>query len=513
MKQWLAPAHLALTLVIIVWNVVLSGRIAQLRQATKPFAAVTGLAGLLVIPAFMVAIATTTVITGRAISAIDWLWPATVLLFAIQSVYAIARRLVNPLWGYPIAFYNVLLAIAAVTRLFSAHGFDTPRPLLVVMAAQVDALALATTEAAITSPFFLHVPLISPAFPALSRLTAGFRMTMAAIGLAWFGLIVAEIPRADVALSSYDSHADDRLSERPNGFAVGLKLFPDIERPPSAASVQSDIETAEWIGVNVVHVVFVPGASQLAIDSVSHALDLLARDSLVVIASIGYGGKLLPEIGRAPLDPELRLATIHRVLTRLRPDILLPAQDPYGVGARILGRLPIDTWQQYYARAAAMVQQVRPRTRVGLAASAFDTRDSTLYAWAASPESPIDVVGFSFYPTRLGARSMDAGFRAADRWLRAHPAQKPQWVFGAGGYPLAHGDLSQDRAVWAALAWATGHPNVRGLVVSEANDYGQAMGVRAPNGRYRAASGSIRKAFKALRESFVQPEPTVPPAP
>ena len=92
MKQWLAPAHLALTLVIIVWNVVLAGRIAQLRQATRPFATITGLAGMLLIPAFIIAIATTTVITGRAISSVDWIWPAVIVLFAIQSVYALARR-------------------------------------------------------------------------------------------------------------------------------------------------------------------------------------------------------------------------------------------------------------------------------------------------------------------------------------------------------------------------------------------------------------------------------------
>src|SRR5688572_7971102 len=197
----------------------------------------------MIIPAFIVAVATTTVITGRGIAAIDWVWPATIVLFTIQSVYAISRRLVSPIWGYPIAFYNTLLAIAAVTRFFSAHGFIVARPLLIVMAAQVDALALATTEAAIISPFFLHVPLISPAFPALRRLTAGFRFVMATLALAWFGLIVAEIPRADVALDSYDSHADDRLMERPNGFVLGLKVLPDIARPPSASSVVSDLET------------------------------------------------------------------------------------------------------------------------------------------------------------------------------------------------------------------------------------------------------------------------------
>lgn len=501
MKQWLAPAHLALTLVIIVWDVVLAGRIAQLRQASRPFAAITGMAGLMLIPAFLIAIATTTVITGRAIAAVDWIWPATVALFAIQSVYAVSRRLVNPLWGYPIAFYNVLIATASATRLFASHGYEVARPLLVTMAAQVDALALATTDAAILSPFFLHVPFIAPAFPALSRLTAGFRMGMAALAVAWFGVILAEMPRARVALATYDAHADDRLTERPGGFAIGLKLFPDLKGPPSAAAASSDLETAVFTGVNVVHVVFAPGASQLAIDSVSHALDRLPRDSLLVIAAIGYGGKLLPEVRRASLATDARLRTIQRVLERLRPDIILPAQDPYGLGRRVLGRLPVDRWQEYYTRAGALVKQVRPRTRVGLSASAFDTRDSALFAWAAAPGSPVDVVGFSFYPSRLGARSMDAELRAADRWLRARATRKPLWVFGAGGYPLAHGEASQEHAISAVLAWATARPAVSGVIVHESNDYGQGMGIRSPNGRYRPAAGTVRRSLAALRET------------
>jgi hypothetical protein len=195
----------------------------------------------------------------------------------------------------------------------------------------------------------------------------------------------------------------------------------------------------------------------------------------------------------------------------LRPDIVLPAQDPYGIGARILGRLPVATWQAYHTRAAAVVEEVRPRTLVGLSASSYDARDSTLYAWAASAQSPIEVVGFSFYPTRLGARTMDAGFRAADRWLRGHPPTKPHWVFGAGGYPLAHGEQAQDLGVLAALSWATSHASMRGLIVSEANDYGQAMGIRAPNGRYRKVSASLRNSIRALRETFRQP--VLPAAP
>jgi hypothetical protein len=504
-KYWLAPGHLALTLVIIVWNVLLAGRIAQLRLASRPFAIVTGLAGLLMIPAFVVAIATTSVITGRALAAVDWLWAFTIVLCAVQASWALSRRLVNPLWGFPIAAYDILLAIAALSRLAVAHGVDVARPLLVLMAAEVDSLALLTTDAAILSPLFLHVPLISPAFPPLSQWTQGFRAAMAGFALVWFGVLVAEIPRADVALDSYDNHRGDRLTERPNGFAIGLKLLPDVERPPSPASVKADFTMAEWTGVNAVNVVIVPNASALAIDSVANTVAALPRDSLTVIVTIGYHNKLVPELRKQSLDVDARLRTMRRVLARIRPDIIVPAQDPYGIGARMLGRLPASVWQDYYAKSAALVKQVRPRTSVALAISSFDSRDSTLYAWAAGPESPVDLLGFSFYPTRLGARSMDAGFRAADRWMRARPSQKPHWVLGAGGYPLAHGEVSQARAIWAALSWATARESVKGLVVSDANDYGQAMGVRAPNGRFRRAADAVRTAQRTLRETMLPP--------
>lgn len=511
MKQWLGAAHLALTLAIIIWNVILAGRISQMRQATKPFAIITGMAGLLMLPAFIVAIATTTLITGRAIAAIDWLWPVTVVLFAAQSVYALARRFVNPLLGYPIAFYNVLIAGAATARYFTAHGYELAQPLLVVMAAQVDALALATTDAAIVSPFFLHVPFISPAFPALRPLTAAIRGGVAALAACWFGLIAAETLRANVALDSYAAHEDARLRERPQGFRVGLKLFPNVDDRPSAAAVDADMRLLEWLDADVVAVTIVPGASPLAIDSVARVLEVLPRDSTLIIASIGYRGTLLPELGSESLDIATRLATLRQVLTRLRPDIVLPAQDPYGVGARVLGVLPVRTWQDFFTRAATVVQEVRPRVQVALAASSYDSRDSALYAWAAGPASPIEAVGFSFYPSRLGARSMDASLRAAERWMRAQPSRKPHWLFGVGGFPLAHGEQSQDLAIWGTLAWATEQPLVRGVVVMEANDYGQAMGLRAPNGRFRAAATSVSRAIRALRESAQRAVPT--PAP
>src|SRR5215471_5870473 len=103
MIPWLAPAHLALSVTILVWDIILAGRIAQLRQAPRVFQAISGLAALLVLPGILLALATSTIITGRAVATMDWVWPAVLVLFAIQSIYAVVRRLVNWMWGFPIA--------------------------------------------------------------------------------------------------------------------------------------------------------------------------------------------------------------------------------------------------------------------------------------------------------------------------------------------------------------------------------------------------------------------------
>jgi len=84
-------------------------------------------------------------------------------------------------------------------------------------------------------------------------------------------------------------------------------------------ALAGSVKIIHWLTVptaaaNVINVVFVPGAKLPAIDSVAKVLDLLQRDSLLVVATIGYHGKLLPELSRIPLDAEERLTTLRRVL-------------------------------------------------------------------------------------------------------------------------------------------------------------------------------------------------------
>jgi hypothetical protein len=167
-----------------------------------------------------------------------------------------------------------------------------------------------------------------------------------------------------------------------------------------------------------------------------------------------------------------------------------------------MGRVPLAWWEEYLRLASLNAHRVSNRVRVGVAASAFVGADSSLYAWAGDPSSPIDVVGFSFYPSYDGGGSLSARLHVADRWMRR--TTKNQWVFAAGGFPVTHGESSQARALWGALAWATSHATIKGLIVESAGDYDAVTGLRAPGGRLRPALATLERAIAAMAETATQ---------
>ncbi|HYD54014.1 MAG TPA: hypothetical protein VEA99_15375 [Gemmatimonadaceae bacterium] len=513
MRNWLPITHLVLTVLLVGWNVVLASRIAQMRKAPRPFAAITALAGFLLVPALLLTLAASSAITGRALTwlPVQLLWPLAAILVAIQAIYALVRGLVYPLLGVPIAVYDVLVAAVICLRFAAAHGVDLPPLTLFLLAADSDALALTAGMSALTSPFFFLPPLISPAFPALRPATALVRGGIAFLASLWALLVMVALPRGARAVRSYGTYAQSRLTERAeDDFRIGVKLFPDLARPPAALALRNDLAVASMIDARVVMVTIVPDAATAPVlDSVARSIEGLRRDTTLLVVSLGYRGRLLPLPREQSFDEETRLRAVERVVRRLQPDILLPADEPYASGTAAFGYLPPDRWASYFTRASAVAKRLRPRTRVGLAASTYGVRDSSLYAWAAAPGSPIDIVGFSFFPSHQGAGALDAALRAADRWMRSERSSKPHWVFAAYGYPVAHGEESQERAVWGVLAWATARPNIRGVIVHTAADYGTLTGLRAPSGRLRSAAYGVLRGVRALRAATTTPTDSV----
>ncbi|MFL5618732.1 MAG: hypothetical protein ACJ79A_10105 [Gemmatimonadaceae bacterium] len=513
MRNLLPLIQVLLVLTVLTWDIALTSRIVQVRQLPRAFVALTALAGFLVLPSLVIHLATTNAITGRSVTEVDWLWPMTLTLFALQALYAAVRRLVNPFLGFFISAFDVLIAIDAVLRSIAAAGTILPAPALLFLAATTGTFSfLMSSPDVISSPLFVLVPMIAPAFPALRRTTATFRLALALVAGGWVIIFMTQLTPALEAVSSYRVHdpSSEKLQERPEGdFEIGLKLFPDLDGPPPPVAIRNDLALADTLEVSVVSVVIVPESmDRVALDSLANALEMIRRDSTQLILTLGYPRPLVPLPGRTFNDAR-RLQTIDRVVRALRPDILLPAEDPYDSGTRAAGQRAPQFWESYIARAAAIAKSVRPRTRIGVSASAYDGRDSTLFAWAAAPESPVDVVGFTLFPSRTGVRTLDAATHAADRWMRESRSPKDHWVFAAGGFPEAHGEVSQERAVWAALAWATSRPSIKGLIVSEAGDYGSITGLRAPDGHLRRATYAVMAAMRGVREATRAAAPTV----
>ena len=491
-----------------MWDILVAGRVAQLRRVPRPFAAITAFGGLLIVPALLIAYAGASILYGRAIQPIAWVWPVTTVLFALQATYALSRRLVTPLFGVPIFVYNLIIAIVALSRFGISRGFVPPDFGLALSAAQAAALGFFFGAPALWGPAFLQVPLMSPSLPSRWRFSKVIRGGIALSAAAIAGLILISMPNAFQTTKSYSHYAKEQLQEHPDGdFDIGIKVLPDLRGPPPPLALDRDISLVDSLGVDAVSMIIDPEGAKLAsLDSIARSVDDRRGDSALIIISLGYPKDAERQFLKSPSDyTRERIADVDRIARRLRPDILIPAVDPYGAGARAIGAQPPQYWIDYVTRAARVVHFVNRRIQIGVAASSYGSRDSTLYYWAASQGSPVDVVGFSMMPDFDGATSLDTHMRVAQRWMHSFTGKpKPHWIFSAGGFPLAHGEKSQELALWGVLSWATAQPQIKGLVVSQAGDYDVLSGLRAANGRYRSAVGAILRAEKGLAENSGQ---------
>ena len=503
MSAALAHLHVAAVALILAWNLWMTSRIAGARMLPRRFVGITGLAGLLLLPAVIVVLATGSLEYGRALAAVSWLWPVTLVLFAVQAWYATARGYVLPSMGVPIALYDTLIAAAAIVQLAVRYGASPPSIVLMVLAAEYGALAATASPAALSSSLLFYVPLFAPAFPARYRASATVRVILAACAAVWAGIIIAKLWPSSGAVRGYDRYDNVRLRERPGGdFAIGVKVFPVLHAGPPPVAIREDLEMVDTLDADVIAVTIAPdGVRRSTLDSIAHVLDAVRRDSTLFVVTLGNARSPLVPGRFAPLEAERRIAEVRTIARRLRPDYLLPVAEPYGHAAAVYGRLTVKTWTNYLARAAAAARQVSPRTRVSYAAASYDSRDSALFAWSAAAGSPIDVLGFAIAPSDQGARGLDADMFAADRFIRATRSQKEHWVWSAGSFPSVHGEHSQDRALWGVLAWASSRPVIRGVIVAEAGDYDTTIGLRAANRRLRPAATTVARAIRALQEN------------
>jgi hypothetical protein len=500
----LGAIYLVLSIAMIAWDILRAGRIAKLRRMPRSFQGITGIAGLLLVPALVVAYTSVSLLYGRAIYMVSWLWPFTAFLFVIQTIYALTRRLVTPALGFPLLVYNTIIAIVAITKFMISRGYTPLDFGLALNAAQASMLGSIFGSSALWNPIYLQVPIFAPSLPARWGVTRLARVAMAGAAIALTALLIVELPKAFAAVKSYAIFSDVRLQEHPEGdFKLGLKIFPDLRGGPPPVALDNDLSLADTLDIDAISIVINPeGARGIALDSLARSIEQSRSDSTVLIVALGYPKKGGEEFKRSrDAYTTARLKDIDQIARRLKPDYLIPATDPTEEGLRVLGTRDPTYWIDYFTRAARLAHYIYPRIKVAMPMSSYGDRDSVLYAWAARPGSPIDVVGFSLFPNFEGAVPLDNYMRVARRWMQQFPKPKEHWVFASGGYPLVHGEMNQLRAVWGTLAWATAQAPIKGLVVYEGGDYNTVRGIRASGGRLRPVFDKLVQAEKGLRAS------------
>ncbi|MDQ6887283.1 MAG: hypothetical protein M3068_08315 [Gemmatimonadota bacterium] len=496
----LALAQIALSTAILLWNIVLAGRISRWRNIPPFMAAVSAVAGLLIAPAVFIQIASGSVLTGRALFAVAWVWPATCVLIAVQATYAVVRGYSAPAIGIPIAAYDVLLATTYALRYALAHGANLPISLLAFPAAHAASFGLLGVPLLQLASYHLHLPVLTPISPGRRGVGTPVRSAVAAVCGVSIALILVRLPASARAVASYESHDADELRDRSDsGFAVGLKVMPTLTGAPPPLSIASDLALADSLDLQAISIYVAPAITNAALDSLARSIDEL-RATLRVIVALDMRGSRLPERASLPRWLRGRLDDVQRIASHVRPDYLVPVIDPFAGARRALGPISSAGWRSYLEAAAAAARRGFPEVSVIAHVGGATPADSALFAWAASAASPLDGAGVSIAPSYDGAPAIDARMDAVDRWLLAVPPQKELWVLEAAGAPLAHGERNQARAIWAAITWASGRRAIRGVVVLEASDYDAPVGLRGAGGHLRGAVEQLQRGARSSRE-------------
>lgn len=493
MPSSLGLAPLVIVVVVLTWNITLAGWIAARREGPQWFARLTGLAGLLVAPAAVMAIAVSSDAGARTITGVAWLWPLTCLLLVLQAIAATALRDVSSSVGVPIIAYNLLVCLLAMGDDQIARSGGAPLLLQGAVAARDAVLGMVMGPAALVSPMAVMVPLLAPAYPARWRASATFRALLVLYATVITTMLIVEWPRGVAAVQSYAESAIATGNVASTRLPLGVRLLPTLSGAPRARTVRAAAALHARLDPDAVLVVLRLDQGRVnGLDSLARTLTTYRETGTLVLVALAFERPDALDVQRSPqYAHQQRLSAVQEIVVRLRPDLIIPMLRP--AVAPVLGEpsVPHRWLTRQLSEAAATVQRARPATEVAWLVTRFDHADSILYEWAATEDSPLDVLGFAPAPSFSGMPSLDTRLRAADRWQGAIAARdRPHWII-TYGLPRAHGDAAQRRGVQQVMAWSAQRSWVRGVIVGDPSDDASMTGLVAANGRSRLVLESL----------------------
>jgi hypothetical protein len=277
-----------------------------------------------------------------------------------------------------------------------------------------------------------------------------------------------------------------------------LRVFPVLEGAPAARSTAADLALVRQIAPDFVLLQLGTDATRpAALDSIAHVLDPLRDLNVRVAVGLAVSG------APSHLDDLRRLDALERVVARLKPDVVFPALSSPLPELSGTATPSAAWWRSIEYRSKMVIDRVRPRTLLGWTASRLDATDSVVYRWAARSPSIVRVIGAIVYPSFSGLPAVDARLRTLERWrqsaLATGDAPQPHWLVNVGGLPHAHGDAAQSAGIRHAIAWGNSRSWIEAVIVGEPADYDGGLGLRASNGRLRAAVGGVATMAASVR--------------
>lgn len=496
MPDWSLPAALGIgAIALCIWNFSVGRRLSTLSAASRAFRMLSGLGAFLLLPALLIGLLAPTSPGIRVLGPLAWLWPLVTLIVLIQAVWAVVISRGSRLTAAAIAAFNLLVAWVAVTRWVESLGGTLPAWALAPGYAVSSLAAFGMGTAAFSWGAGLLMPALAPATPPRSRMTRAFRALLAtgcAGVIAFSGLALPKAARSllaagTLAMVTPDSGARGELS-------VGLRVFGALGGLPSGVTARRDMALADSLGLTALHVELDPSAATAAVlDSIARSIEP-RRDSLTLVVTLTLGARAAPGTGDAE---RARLALIDRIVRRLHPDVLLPAERvTYGAGAP-----SVDGWRAYYEHAAIAARRVDRDITVALATDASAPADSALADWVMTGGSRVDAVAIAVRDNGADPLRFVNALHATARWVALARVRPDVWVVGVPSAPLVTGEYVQAQLVRHALAWGAARAWVRGVIAGDASDVLAATAVRTAAGRPRLALGEVATALRAQREA------------
>jgi hypothetical protein len=502
MPDWSLPAALGVgAIALCIWNFSTGRRLSTLSAASRGFRVLSGLGAFLLLPALFIGLLAPTAPGVRVLGPLAWLWPLVTVILAVQAIWAIGIARGGRLSTVIIAAFNLLVAWVATTRWIASIGGALPAWALAPGDAVSILAAFGLGNAAFPWGAGLLMPAIAPAAPARSRTTRVFRALLATGCACVVGFTALELPPAARALRTAGTLATVAPDSGARGeLSVGLRVFGALGGLPSGVTARRDMALADSLGLTALHVELHPSAATAAVlDSIARSVEP-RRDSLTLVVTLTLGGRAAPGTG----DTErARLALIDRIVRRLHPDVLLPAERvTHGEGAP-----SVDGWRAYYDHAAIAARRVDQDITVALATDASSPADSALADWVMTGRSRVDAVAIAVRDGGADPLRFIEALNAAARWAALARVRPDVWVVGVPSAPLVSGEAVQEQLVRHALAWGAARAWVRGVIAGDASDVAAATGVRTASGRPRRALAEVAAALRAQRDA---PRATAP---